>query len=318
MAGSWNPYPLAFDPFAIMKSPRDTVEALFRDVAWVDAEKGHCTCPGASLHTRPTKPKDCQIYLSRVPTIYCFHNSCQGAIEEANRTLRKVLSGSSERPYRYQPSPEDKVKKQEREILRRLQCRAKNSRNDILSEFATDPADIFEMSPVRLFDAPENDWRLLLALFQPSDTIWIGDVYHSGEGCEGNFRAVSDWLFEAQAPANFTCPSVFKPGVFSRSKENVNTRPFLVVESDTLTKPEICAVFLWTAQFIRLRAIVDTAGKSLHGWFDFPKSPEIEHELKIILPEIGCDPAMFKPSQPCRMPGAIRGEKHQTLIFLSN
>jgi hypothetical protein len=38
--------------------------------------------------------------------------------------------------------------------------------------------------------------------------------------------------------------------------------------------------------------------------------------LKNILPNLGCDPALFKPSQPCRLPGARRGDKTQALLYL--
>ena len=39
-------------------------------------------------------------------------------------------------------------------------------------------------------------------------------------------------------------------------------------------------------------------------------------ELKTILPPLGCDPAMFKPSQPCRLPGVYRGPEMQALLYL--
>ena len=80
----------------------------------------------------------------------------------------------------------------------------------------------------------------------------------------------------------------------------------------------IAAVFHWirTKVGLPLRAIVDTAGKSLHGWFDYPPAAELD-DLRIVLPELGCDPKMFGASQPCRMPGALRDGKMQTLIFLN-
>ena len=58
-------------------------------------------------------------------------------------------------------------------------------------------------------------------------------------------------------------------------------------------------------EFLRLRAIVDTGGKSLHGWFEGP-TPEQRTELKAILPEWGFDRAMFTPSQPWRLAGVTR------------
>jgi len=47
-----------------------------------------------------------------------------------------------------------------------------------------------------------------------------------------------------------------------------------------------------------LRAIVDTAGKSIHAWFDAPTGGQLA-ELQTILPALACDRAMFKLSQPC-------------------
>jgi hypothetical protein len=111
-----------------------------------------------------------------------------------------------------------------------------------------------------------------------------------------------------------TCPSTFRPGTYSRCNEAVLHRRFLVIESDVLNKDEMCAVISRCRQFMELRAVVDTAGKSLHAWFDYPDDDAIA-ELKIILPAIGCDPALFKASQPCRLPGAPRGDKVQSLLW---
>ena len=133
--------------------------------------------------------------------------------------------------------------------------------------------------------------------------------------CRTHFRPVSAWLAEKGAPGQFTCPSLFQPGVHSRSNGNVAGRPFLVVESDTLGKEDVMAVFNWMRNFMRLRAVVDTAGKSLHGWFGYPSAGAMD-ELRVILPALGCDAALFKASQPCRLPGAARSEKIQCLLWL--
>jgi hypothetical protein len=126
------------------------------------------------------------------------------------------------------------------------------------------------------------------------------------------------------APGNFTCPSTFQPGTYSRSNKNVVVRRFHVIESDCLSKEDMLAVINWCHQFMRLRAVVDTAGKSLHGWFD-AVAPEVEAKLKVILPNLGresdeqektLDPALFKLAQPCRLPGARRDGKLQTLLYL--
>ncbi len=95
------------------------------------------------------------------------------------------------------------------------------------------------------------------------------------------------------------------------------TRHWLVVESDTLTKDQVGAVFLYLRRRLRydLHCIVDTAGKSLHAWFSPPPS-DLERNLKTGLVALGCDPKMFAIAQPCRVPGALRDGKVQRLIWL--
>jgi hypothetical protein len=98
---------------------------------------------------------------------------------------------------------------------------------------------------------------------------------------------------------------VFHPGTISRSDSNVAVRRFLVVESDKLTKDESGAIFCLLRHKLKLRAVVDTGNKSLHGWFDYPDEDNVE-QLKAFLPELGCDPKMFGASQPARLAGQLR------------
>mgnify|MGYP006992427266 CR=1 FL=1 len=81
---------------------------------------------------------------------------------------------------------------------------------------------------------------------------------------------------------NYTCGSSFKPGSYRRSNENLNGQRFLVVESDSLSKDEVGAVFAYLHRRLRYRlhCIIDTAGKSLHGWFDAPRNKMLETRLK--------------------------------------
>jgi hypothetical protein len=117
---------------------------------------------------------------------------------------------------------------------------------------------------------------------------------------------------------NFTCGSAFKPGSFRRCNENLDGQRFLVIESDTLTKDEVGAVFAYLNRRLHfnLHAIIDTGGKSLHGWFDAPCNKVMEDRLKAVLTVFGCDPKLFTYSQPVRLPGAFRDGKLQRLIWL--
>ena len=62
-----------------------------------------------------------------------------------------------------------------------------------------------------------------------------------------------------------------------------------VVESDTLSKDEVGAVFAYLQRRLHypLHCIVDTAGKSLHGWFDAPRNKLLETHLKVGLEVFG-------------------------------
>lgn len=252
---------------------------------------------------------------------------------EWQSTIRGVYSTAARKPLTkgesadVTPKPwtaEEKELWKAKKRRERLQFRAGRMKSEILSSELA-PDWFFTHSPVDLAgNNPADDWRLLLSLFSPEDVIWIGGTTDSCNDeaddnrkarCRLHFRRISDWLFLPRPTGQFTCPSVFKAGCHSRCEGNVVQRRFLVLESDTLTKPEIGAVFRWMRQFVRLRAIVDTAGKSLHGWFDVPEFRALA-ELKVILPVLGCDPALFKAPQPVRLPGALRDEKYQTLLYL--
>jgi len=304
-------------------------ESMFGPIEWLDADTGYCRCPGEQLHTHSTGKCDCEVFIRGVPTLHCFHASCSGTIAEANHKLRSAVgkakhAGSIDA--RWKPSPADIARRRVKEGADKLKVRAKASLSHILRHFPVYLPDLWEASPVRLDGDLRHEWQLHLQLFSPDDVVWIGDKYDSASQTAAewkkvkaarHFRPVSEWLKEPVASDNFISPAVWKPGSTSRCNEAVIQRKFLVIESDSRTRDEMLSIVAWCQQFMLLRAIVDTGGKSLHGWFDFPDEPNLE-ELKLILPRLGCDPALFKPAQPCRLPGVWRTErsKLQHLIYL--
>ena len=300
------------------KSPTQITEELLGHIDWIDSSAGYCQCPGADLHTGRAGFKDCKVYLDKVPTIYCCHESCSEKLAIFNHTLRSSIAR--------QTGPEgalpDKKAMEERRLkLQRedeIKRRARSGRPEILKNWKWDLASIHADSPSPIPAKPNQHWRLLLNQFNDDDVIWIGDLYQSGdEKHAANFRSKAEWLEGSTCPGKFTCPSTFAPGTFSRSISSVRDLPFLVVESDTLSKDEMGAIFRWLHKSVDLdlRAIVDTGGKSLHGWFARP-CEETFAELKLILPELGCDEKLFNRSQPVRLPGAFRGPRFQRLVYL--
>lgn len=309
---------------------------ILGNIEWESETLGFCNCPGAARHTGKNSPRDCRVTFDQVPTIYCFHSSCESDLAAANHRLRsdiarfdRSLQPVTSQPY--VPSTAEIAARQAKAERDHLTKHAQSSLKVILNDYAMDPGDLFEFSPLSLLDDPARDWRLLLTLFEPDDVLWIGNKTSSCNDeadesrkavCRRFFRTKTEWLKESSAPDQFICPSTFKPGTHSRCNEAVVHRRFLVVESDVLDKVQMCAVFNWLRSFMNLRAVVDTAGKSLHGWFDFPADELLAH-LRVILPNLGreskeptLDPALFKPAQPVRLPGARRDQKLQSLLFL--
>jgi len=313
-------------------------EEVLGRIDWESPDRGSCTCPGAALHSSRTGKGHCTIFLDGSPTVHCFHSSCTESVQRANFQIRSALGKArcSEKPY--VPTIAEQLaraqRRREKNKAEQLIAKAEASLPMIVEQFSGSTADLWENSPERLLDGPEDDWRGLLHIFPPGSVVWIGDTHDSaGEDkpdwikakAREHFRSVEDWLDCNQPPKGpFICPATFVKGSASRCKANVAGTPFLVVESDVLTHEEATAVIFWLKDKYHLRAVIDTAGKSLHAWFDRPPEEDMP-DLKIILQNLGCDPAMFSASQAVRLAGVPRYGKdkggtfymgHQSLLYL--
>ena len=278
-------------------------------------EKAHIRCPGEHLHTTPNGRLDCSVRTSKHgPYLKCFHTSCLGEIADWNHKLNGV-SISRWNPgcfsgYGTSVNPLPVPKWDQARI------------DAVIAGYPWTSADIVADSPEPQVAMPiKYQAACLLSLFDPRDIVWIGrDIYDSGRpGHRWRFLPAKQWidrnLRDNQLGA-FICPNTFNPFVHSRSIKNVKDQRFLVVESDLLKRDEVGSVFKWMqGKGHRLRAVVDTAGKSLHGWFECP-APNLLPGLKSDLTALGCDPAMFGKSQPCRLPGALRNGEYQKLLYL--
>lgn len=217
-------------------------EAVVGGIEWIGEDRGACRCPGENLHTGATRRRHCMVFLSGVPTIKCVHSSCTAAVDEANRRLRGD-TGKAERGEEWKPDPEElaRIKRQREErhaaeaSKAELVRTAGKARARILERYAWPEVDAWEASPVRLDGRPEDDHRLFLRIFRPEAIVWIGERHESGKAEHArNFRPVSEWCEVPAAPAPLICPGTFKAGSLSRSAENLDGNPFLVVEGDTI------------------------------------------------------------------------------------
>jgi hypothetical protein len=337
---------------APVNDPRHIAGGIVGAVDWQTEVSGFCRCPGAALHTHKTGKKDCRVSVDGAPTIYCFHSSCGPVVAEANRKLRcamgqspwaitlpggKVLrsgdvlqrdgtiktkaeilghTSSGLRP----PSPQGG--EGERMVLETIRSLAERFKPELFELFHWPFAQILEDSPLQVSERDaEDQFRTWLRLWPAHCHVWIGDVFSSGKPeHKTHFRPIADWYQIGPVMGNFTCGSSFKPGSFQRSNANCNGTRFLVIESDTLAKDEVGAVFAYLRRRLRYRlhCIIDTAGKSLHGWFEAPRNKILENRLKAGLTAFGCDPKVFTYSQPVRVPGAFRAGKLQRLVWLED
>lgn len=307
-----------------LPSPQEIAEHILGPIQWTDFDTGYIECPGRDLHSKPTGKRDCRVKISGAPNLYCFHSSCAGVLEPLSKELqRKIPSGDFRRGFR--PLPPRRQPPTREQILKQ---KAKKALPEILAKY---PQQL-EPSPTALTGDPHKDGLLFLDLFNDDDVLWVGNKEDSAADdkpeaeqnrCALHFVPVWRWKRRLyigwQDDFQLTCPSVFKPGSHSRCNDNVITKRYLVVESDKeLPGEKVVPVLQWLRQYVPLRAVVFSGNTSWHGWFDQPEPAQLA-DLEILLPELGCDKAMFKYSQPARRPGGLRPDtgKYQDLLWLN-
>lgn len=197
-------------------------------------------------------------------------------------------------------------------------------REDLLAPYLSHDwrADYFHESPLDLSPSHDGQAREMLRfLFSPDALIWMGEVKESGKAHHGqNFRTASAWLKTPEIPPRLSC-GTYREGSFSRSQSNLVREPFLIIESDDLIgrKPETDAdreenrrsnaalmSFLRAEFDLELRALIDTGGKSLHGWFTHP-GDQVKAALAKLLDGLAIDSAVFHRAScaPLRAPGCV-------------
>lgn len=327
-----------------MVDPRSIAARLLGSVDWQTEVSGFCCCPGEAAHTSRTGAKDCRVNVDGAPTIFCFHASCAPAVAEANKRLRREMGASPwaitlpggrvlrsgdvlqtggvvlAREVIQTRARAEGRSADDRLVIETVRVMAERFKPELFDVFRWEFAEVMADSPLQVSERDADDqFRTWLKLWPAHCHVWIGDVFSSGKPeHRTHFRPIADWYQIGPVLGNYTCGSSFKPGSYRRSNENLNGQRFLVVESDTLTKDEVGAVFAYLRRRLhyRLHCIIDTAGKSLHGWFDAPRTKVLEERLKAGLHAFGCDPKVFTYSQPVRVPGAFRDGRLQRLVWL--
>lgn len=203
-------------------------------------------------------------------------------------------------------------------------------------------ANLWELSPVRIDwePGPRDAVELLARLYAPDDILFLGVK----KACPAVVRPARFWVDAIQrdmaAPPQI-CPNTFtgaaaptkdRRGMSCRAQGAVCGFRFVVCESDTM--PRCDQIALWysliAGRVLDVAALIDTGGKSVHGWvrLDYPDLATWDATIRNglyaetgALAGMGFDPASKTPEHLSRLPGHFRADvkkpKWQRLLYLN-
>ncbi len=204
----------------------------------------------------------------------------------------------------------------------------------------TDEADLWDASPIRLWDEPDQDAVLFLnVVFLPDDQVWIGE--RTDPGILGvNIKSAAVWIEHFKAGGTSGPFIIINPlsgkwanvkggdGITFRGDNNVADFAHCLVEFDNIPREE--QLRFWAAANLPIVALIDSGGKSIHAWIEVQKLAvvntlaEWQQHIKCRLYDgnlvpMGVDPACSNPSRLSRLPGHFRQEKnsYQKILWLS-
>jgi len=204
----------------------------------------------------------------------------------------------------------------------------------------TTEVDLWEASPLRLWEEPQDDPMLLLStLYDPTDFVWIGDRYD--EGTVGKtIRTAKEWITYFRDGGKTAPHIILNPlngapapkkvgeGETLRGDANIKKYRFCLVEFDDLSRED--QIRFWSAVRLPVVCLIDSGGKSIHAWLDVQKLATVEtseqwdSEIKQnlygrLLTPLGVDSACSNQSRLSRLPGHYRTEKsnYQKILWLA-
>lgn len=327
-----------------LRDPKEVAEEVLGRIHWLDEITGYGECPGKVKHTTPDGQRDFRVHIDGTPTVHCLHSSCSSEVADASRRLRDAMNANPVRSVSATPpattTNSPRIKGHEHELGKlaseALPIILKNHACTIHGLIAQ--RRLFrEFPPIEVL----SYLRLLRKVYGKEAVIWIGEKTDSGTRHHANhWHTLAEW--EEHVGDNlgpYVCTSTFQPGTFTRSNDQIAKRGFFVVECDAIdeavakklaakealtdddkmrNKELSVAIMLWLrdAVGLKLRAVVDSGNKSIHGHFEMPPD-DVRQELEVILPVLKCDPAAWRPSQPVRMPGyTSETGRAQRLIYI--
>ena len=192
-------------------------------------------------------------------------------------------------------------------------------------------ADVSAVSPIPM-PAPEEETALVIEhLYLPGEQINI--VLRSKRNAKGKLVPDGKGVTHVQEyyllclPNSPIRPDPPEAGAWLRtnpvdgrgiSNPNVTAYRYLLLESDSLLIEHQLALF---ANMPNVAMIVSSGGRSLHCWLrlDAESADEFQENARAILSALapyGIDQGNDNPSRLSRLPGVMRGDRRQSLIYL--
>lgn len=309
----------------------------------------YAPCPGIAKHSKSNGRRDFRIVLDGAPTAYCFHSSCSGEVEEFNKELRRRIwleEHEGELP-RYAPAGWEGVAVEPKADVK---ARPPIDREKIEAFVHGVPIvgiDWYrKRSPVDV-ECCDSE-AFLRHLYRQGERVviftdWCSQGNFLFEHGRGSFRLAQQRGVKAVPSA---LPAGGKEGVWflvqpvmgtwqinhkmsqdetmarwtRRSEVNVTAWRYFVLESDVLTAK------LWLRVLailpLPIAAIYTSGGRSIHALVKIQASSKagwdgIRNAIRQLVCPLGADPAALSAVRLSRLPGCMRGNEMQRLLFLN-
>lgn len=193
-------------------------------------------------------------------------------------------------------------------------------------------ADLSDASPVRIdWPSERAATEFLSRMFEPNEHLFIGARSDAGAG---HVLPMSRWI--AQFKRGTAIPELIIPNPLTgeegqtkdgkrsyRADSCVAQFRFAVVEFDAMPREQ--QIRFWFGAPLPVAALVDSGGKSIHGWVRIDAadatawSLRVEEKLFTLLTAVGVDAACKNEARLSRMPGHFRGEnkRWQRVLYLN-
>jgi hypothetical protein len=183
--------------------------------------------------------------------------------------------------------------------------------------------DLAEISPVRFRGRARGTIDVVTTLFAGDPLVCVGIDKRSMDTMKLH-SAVE--IISASNDLRYIVPNAMskKRGInldgkeSSRCLDNTGPRMYFVADFDQGNKDSHAALIAHLANYAPLAVVMDSGGKSLHGWFRTGgSSEELVSNLINYAISLGADPQMRVLCQFCRMPDATRenGNRQSVIYF---